>query len=202
MQEVMPSRKQIGYWQTVADGETVDWDEVFEGYESACDWPSARYWEALSLHYPDAKIVLSVRDEARWYDSVAQTIYPASFLLPGWMESLIPPIRRMNKMVIAVVWDGVFGGRFKDREHALKLYRENNDYVKSTVPSDRLLVFEAKDGWEPLCHFLDVPIPDGDYPHLNDAAQIRRLITGARALGWISLVAIAGGLLALLMKLF
>ena len=118
------------------------------------------------------------------------------------MESLIPPIRRMNKMVIAVVWDGVFGGRFKDREHALKLYRENNDYVKSTVPGDRLLVFEAKDGWEPLCHFLDVPIPDGDYPHLNDAAQIRRLITGARALGWISLVAIAGGLLALLMKLF
>ena len=156
----------------------------------------------MSLHYPDAKIVLSVRDEARWYDSVAQTIYPTSFLLPGWMESLIPPIRRMNKMVIAVVWDGVFGGRFKDREHALKLYRENNDYVKSTVPSDRLLVFEAKDGWEPLCHFLDLPIPDGDYPHLNDAAQIRRLITGARALGWISLVAIAGGLLALLMKLF
>jgi hypothetical protein len=199
MQEVARSRKQVDAWLTRTDGGTVDWNAVFEGFEACCDWPSVHYWEELSRHYPDAKIILSVRDEERWYDSVAQTIYPASHLLPRWLETLIPPIRRINKIAIAVAWEGTFHGRFEDRDHALKIYRDHIEYVKAAVPPERLLVFEAKQGWEPLCRFLNVPVPETEYPHLNDAAKIRRLISGTKALGWLSLAAIGGGLLTLAM---
>ena len=199
MQEVMKSGAQVRLWQALSDGDEVVWDEVFEGFQASCDWPSCSYWERLQHHYPDAKIVLSVRDESRWYESVLETIYPASFLLPRWLESLVPPFARMNKMVVASVWDGVFEGRFEDREHALQVYRDHNAHVKATAPPDQLLVFEAKDGWGPLCDFLNVPVPENDYPHLNDAAQIRRMILAVRVLGWLSIAGLVGGLGALLM---
>ncbi len=198
MEEVMKSAAQVRFWQTLSDGGEVDWDEVFEGFQSSCDWPSCSYWEQLHHRYPDAKIVLSVRDETRWYESVLATIYPATFMLPRWLVWLVPPFARLYKMTVATVWDDVFDGRFEDREHALQVYRDHIDRVKATAPSDQLLVFEAKDGWQPLCDFLDVPVPENDYPHLNDTAQIRRMIRAVRAFGWLSLAALLGGLGALL----
>ena len=112
----------------------------------------------------------------------------------------LPRIGRFNKLVVSTVWDGVFHGRFADRDHALQIYRDHIAYVKATAQSDQLLVFEAKDGWEPLCRFLDVPVPENDYPHLNDAAQIRRVIRGVRIAGWLAPVALAAGLGALLIS--
>ena len=140
------------------------------------------------------------RDEDRWYQSASETIYAVTFLLPGWLRRLIPRLGRFNKLVISSVWDGVFQGRFEDRDHALQIYRDHIAYVKATAPSDRLLVFEAKDGWEPLCRFLEVPVPETDYPHLNDAARIRRVIRGARLAGWLSLAVLVAGLGALLLS--
>jgi hypothetical protein len=199
MEEVVKSRRQVDLWQTLADTGQVDWDAVFDGFEASCDWPSCSYWQELHRHYPAAKIVLTVRDENRWYDSCVETIHRASFALPGWALRLIPPIDRINRMIIASVWDGVFHGRFEDREYALQVYRDHIAHVKSAVPSDRLLVFEAKDGWEPLCRFLDVPVPENPYPHLNDAARIKRMLLAARLLGWAMLVALGAGLVALLL---
>ena len=199
MQEVMKSQAQVRLWQTLADGDKVDWDEVFEGFQSSCDWPSSSYWEELIHYYPEAKIILTTRDEERWFESCAQTIYPVSFLVPRWLQRMIPPLDRVNRMVIATVWDGVFGGRFEDREHALRVYREHEAHVKATAPADRLLVFEAKEGWEPLCRFLGVPVPESEYPHLNDAVGIRRVILAARILGWGSLAALIVGLAALVL---
>ena len=141
---------------------------------------------------------LTVRDEARWYESVSATIYPVTFVLPRWLQWLVPPIARLNKMIVATVWDGEFGGRFEDREHALKIYRDHIKHVQATARRDQLLVFEARDGWAPLCSFLNVPVPENDFPHLNDAAQIRRGILAIRALGWLSLAGLLGGLGSLL----
>jgi hypothetical protein len=198
MQEVVTSRRQIELWQTKAEKREVDWDEVFDGFQASCDWPSSTYWEELAAHYPDAKIVLTVRDEARWYDSCAETIYPFSYVLPQWAARVIPYFRSFNRMVVAQVWHGVFGGRFEDREHALAIYRAHVAHVRATAPPDRLLVFESKEGWEPLCRFLDVPVPADPYPHLNDAATIKRALLAIKVLGWLLLAGVVLGVVALL----
>ena len=200
MDEVMKSGAQVRFWQALSDGGEVAWDEVFEGFQASCDWPSCSYWERLHHHYPAAKIVLTVRDETRWYESVSNTIYPATFLLPRWLEWLVPPLARLKKMIVATVWDGVFGGRFEAREHALQVYRDHIARVKATARRDQLLVLEVNDGWAPLCSFLNVPVPEHGYPHLNDAAQMRRMIRAVRALGWLSLAALLGGLGTLLLR--
>ena len=198
MDEVVGSPAQIDHWQRIADGEPPDWDTVFADFRSACDWPSCTHWEALAAHFPDAKIVLTVRDEARWYDSVAETIYPASYLLPAWLQRCIPQLDRANRMIVAKVWQGEFGGRFEDRDHALSVYREHVAAVRERADPERLLVFEVKDGWSPLCAFLGVPEPETPFPHLNDARQIRRVIAIARALGWLALAGAGIAALALL----
>ena len=53
-----------------------------------------------------------------------------------------------------------------------------NDTVKRTVPPERLLGRDLRDGWEPLCGFLDVPVPDEPLPRLNDTASFREGIIG------------------------
>ena len=203
MEEVMTSRSQTAFWWALAErgANTADtgWDEIFEGFQASCDWPSSTYWEELHRHYPEAKIILTVRDEQRWYESCSATIYSISFLVPTWIMRMIPPLHRMNTMVIASVWDGVFHGRFEDRDHAVKIYRAHVAYVKATAPPDKLLVFEAKQGWEPLCQFLGVPVPEGSYPHLNDSARFKLVIRVVRTVGWLVPVALAGIVATLLL---
>ena len=191
MQEVMTRGRQLDAWHALAHGEAVDWDEVFEGFEASVDWPSCTYWEPLHRHYPDSKVILTLRDPHRWYDSVLQTIYPASTELPRWLLWLIPRLRRTSEMIFATIWNGTFGGRFEDRAHAIEVFRRNTEHVKQVVPSERLLVFQATDGWEPLCEFLGVPVPAGPYPHVNEAARIKRAVRVVRALRWLPLAVVA-----------
>jgi hypothetical protein len=63
MFEIRDHPEQLGFWQAAARGETPNWDQVFEGYKSQVDWPGARYWRELAAHFPDAKVILSVRPE-------------------------------------------------------------------------------------------------------------------------------------------
>ena len=190
---------QVARWQALADGEAPDWDAIFEGFEASCDWPSCTYWEELANHYPDAKVVLTLRDETRWYQSVAETIYAGSYLVKPWLMPLLPAsFQRFSRMVRAQVWDGVFDGRFLDRDHALGIYRDHIARVQERCDPERLLVFRSTDGWAPLCKFLGRPVPDEPYPHLNDAKQIRRVILVARVAGWTVVVALVLGLVALL----
>ena len=196
MEEVAASDEQVAAWQAIASGGAADWDRIFDGYRAACDWPSCDHFEALLAHYPDARVVLGVRDESRWYDSVAETIYAGSVEFPRIVVWLVPRIGRFHRMVYATVWDGTFGGRFEDREAAIGVYRDHIARVKRVVPPDRLLVFEARDGWEPLCQFLGRPVPDGPFPHLNDAATIRRGLRALRIAKWLlpaALLAVAIG---------
>ena len=100
-------------------------------------------------------------------------------------------------MVDGMVWDGLFEGRFEDREYAIERYREWTEEVVATVPADRLLVFAPGDGWEPLCEFLGVLQPAGPFPHVNDReAMTRRFARVRRATQAAPIV--GGGLVALL----
>jgi hypothetical protein len=194
MREVMSNPDQIRAWHAIALGadanlvdapDTPDWDTVFDGYAACVDWPSCTYWEELHDRYPDSKVILTIRDPDRWYESALETIYPSSSEIPRWILWMSPRARRAVELLFANVWDGTFDGRFEDRAHAIGVFNRHIERVKERVAHERLLVFQATDGWEPLCAFLGVPVPDEPYPHVNEAAEIKRVVRVLRALRWL-----------------
>jgi hypothetical protein len=131
--------------------------------------------------YPDAKVLLTVRDPEQWYASVSSTIYainrrmsgsrgasPLSGVMKMFFRRQLPAARMIN----ALIWQGTFGGTFEEKEHAIAVFNQHIEQVKKRVPPDRLLVYNVKEGWEPLCAFLGVDVPaDTPFPHLNDRAS-------------------------------
>jgi hypothetical protein len=121
-------------------------------------------------------VLLSVRDPEKWYESVSSTIYQVSqrsrspfaplFLL--LMRLVRPGVASMIPMINRLIWQGTFQRRFEDKEYAISVFNQHNEEVKQYVPPEKLLVYSVKEGWEPLCAFLGVPVPDMPFPHLND----------------------------------
>ncbi len=201
MKEVIPSPRQIGYWDRASRGEAMNWDEVFTGFEAAVDWPSSAYYKELAEYYPDAKVVLSVRDPEAWHRSVNETIYPVIRYIPSWITRLVRPVRTLREFINRTVWDDIFDGRFEDKEFALQVFREHTEAVKRAIPAERLLIHEAKDGWQPLCEFLGNPIPETPYPRVNEAKVIKRQVVALRWLGRLPWMALILLLLALAYRL-
>ena len=165
MFEVISNDEQKRLWRAFVQGASLGWDQLFAGYASCVDWPSAHYWRELADAFPEAKVVLTYRSAASWWESFEKT------LLPVMRMSTDPA-----SLGLALVRDQVFGGRPEDRDHAIGLYERNVDAVKATIAPGRLLVHNMGDGWEPLCAFLGKAVPKTPYPSLNSGADF-----GARA---------------------
>ena len=192
MRNVLDHPERLPLWEAAAAGSAVDWDEVFAGYESSVDWPGAAFWRELTAYYPDAKVILTVRDPERWYDSVRETIYQ---LFGGGTESplaeealqRIPGIATMHAFNRKLVWDGPFlQGRFDDRDWAMRAFVRHNAAVCEEIPSERLLVFDVSAGWGPLCDFLGVDEPEEEFPRLNDPAAFWGRVRDRLAEGAVS----------------
>ncbi|MCO6009277.1 sulfotransferase family protein [Actinoallomurus purpureus] len=167
MIELIDDDQQLDLWSRVAeDGGAADWDMVYRDFRATVDWPGAAYWRSLVQHYPDAKVILTVRDPRKWYESAYASIYRAR----SFVEDA-PLGERRRDLVGRLVWDGEFGGRFEDAEHAMAVFAEHNDAVRREVPADRLLEFEVRQGWRPLCDFLGVPAPGEPFPRSNDRQE-------------------------------
>ena len=181
-------------------GEAVDWSEMFSDYRSQVDFPGAVIWRELLAAYPEARVLHTVRDPDRWYDSTSSTIYRARSALAPWARRWLPVARRAFAVNDALIWDGLFAGRFEDRAHAIQTFERRTAEVIAEVPAERLLIFNVADGWEPLCEFLGVPVPDEPFPHLNDSVQFKRRIWlswwGTRALPWVFPVLGLAGVIA------
>jgi hypothetical protein len=180
MQEVMRRPAHVDRWWTYARTGEAGWDALFADHGSGVDFPVSCAWEELAAHYPDAKVVLTVRDPQRWWESTATTIYRTRGAFAPWVPRLVPPVRRWLEMVDVLVWDGLFDGRFEDRAHAVAVFERHIEHVRATCPPERLLVFDVAEGWAPLCAFLDVPVPPQPFPRLNDAKVVRRALTAVR----------------------
>jgi hypothetical protein len=184
MTEVFANPEHVELWEAAARGEPLDWEEVFRGYRATVDWPAAAFYEELLKRYPDAKVILTVRDPERWYESARSTIYNIQKTATSPIFSLgalfVPRMKRMRRaalMAADLAWKRMFGGRFEDYEHAIEVFEQWNEEVKERVPPDKLLVYEVKEGWEPLCAFLGTNVPqDKPFPHLNDAETFRKMI--------------------------
>ncbi len=177
MMVVLTQSRQLKLWDDIARGKRADWNKVFSGFGASVDWPSCKYYRELMEAFPDAKVVLSIRDEERWYESAKKTIYSIGRqMLKSPLSWIIPRVIRLRRMSNNVIWGGTFADRFEDRDYALQVYRRHIEEVKKVVPPERLLVYEVKEGWEPLCKFLGVPVPDKPFPRLNDSDDYRTLV--------------------------
>ena len=170
MSELFGHPEHLTAWERATRGERIDWSEVFEGYRAAVDWPPCAFWKDYYHIYPDAKVILTVRDPDSWFDSVMNTIYPAS---TGALKADDPQMQRWAQWANELVWQGTFDGKVTDREHATAVFNAHNEQVKRLCDPDRLLVFQASDGWGPLCEFLGQPVPDEPYPRTNTTEEFQ-----------------------------
>jgi len=143
-------------WINLVKGAKPDWDLLFDGYHACVDWPSAYYWRDLVKYYPDAKVLLTMRPAESWWKSFEATILKH-------IQSNDDP----DGFAQLLIAEQVFSKRADDRDHAIDIYKRNIEEVIATVSADRLLVHNLGDGWESLCRWLELPVPDADYPKGN-----------------------------------
>ena len=157
------ARRNVPLWLDAIDGRP-DWDAIFEGYHSTTDYPACTFWRELAEHYPRAKVVLTVRDPDSWFDSVSETIFSE-----GMQRSLAGS--PTGDMMQGVIFDA-FGDRVRDRAFMTEWFVRRNQSVIDALPPERLLVFSPKEGWEPLCGFLGVPVPNEPFPRINSRDEL------------------------------
>lgn len=150
-----------------------DWDAIFDGYQSTTDYPGCCFWPELIAHYPDAKVILTTRDADGWFESIASTLFSPE-IRPRALQGLMGPLNRHFTK-------GLEEDRLGDRDTMTDHFNRWNQAVIEGVPSNRLLVYSAEDGWEPLCRFLDVPVPDTPYPRVNSRDELMQKMQAAPA---------------------
>ena len=155
---------------SVALGGTENWAELLDGYRACLDFPACVFWKDILREFPDARVIHTTRDPDEWYDSINKTIFAI-------LQTPLPedPVERQHwEMSIEVILKQCFDMQLDDRAHCTSVFRAREADVKATVPEGRLLVFDVREGWEPLCNFLEAPLPDEDFPQTNNRAEFRK----------------------------
>lgn len=157
-------RAHLPLWVEAARGRPR-WELIFDGYQSTCDYPGCSFWRELAAQYPEAKIILTTRNPDSWFESVSATIFSAEHRAqfennPAMAEFFALTVFRDVEPLL------------EDRARMVEFFNRWNRSVIDEVPADRLLVYEAKDGWEPLCDFLGVRVPAEPYPRVNSREEM------------------------------
>ena len=175
MYELLGHLDHAPHWNAAATGDVEALRMPLGGYRATVDWPGCVFWRELADLYPLAKVVLSVRPPDRWYDSFRETVGAviASGPPPDIPEVFAPVFEVSDR----IVRDRSFGADFDldDAGRIIAAYEDHNDAVRAGVAADRLLEFDVVEGWEPLCAFLGRPVPDTDFPNVNDREQFKQL---------------------------
>ena len=174
MMEVFQKPEHPALWAAAVDGKPTDWDALFAGYKATVDWPGCHFWRDLAQRYPEAPVLLSVRDPGRWYESVRNTIYKVMSNAPAQGEAEFA--RSQIGMARRVVLEDTFHGRIEEPDYAIEIFERHNQAVRDAIDPDRLLVYELGQGWQPLCDFFGVPVPDSDFPHANTSEGFGELL--------------------------
>jgi hypothetical protein len=175
MMELFQNPEGLSFFQKAERGEAVDWDKLFEGYKSAVDYPVAKYYKEIIAAYPNAKIIHTMRDAESWYQSATETIFWATKPSAGRMLKLLikmPFSSTIRKRLPILKFDGamvdnIFGKDLKNKQEVIRRYNAINEETLNYLPKDRSLVYEVKQGWEPMCNFLNVPVPSTPFPRSN-----------------------------------
>jgi hypothetical protein len=187
MVNVLGDLDEARLWSRALEGEGP-WDEIFDGYPATVDWPGSYFYKELVEKYPDAKVLLSVRDADGWERSMRDTIWGLFYgdILIRDLSSARCQVDDQWRGYIELMqqmWksSGLIDNGAQTTPESMKdAMARFNQEVQETVPADRLLVWSVGDGWEPLCEFLELPVPDTPFPHLNDSKVfVDRIIDGA-----------------------
>ncbi|HUA10785.1 MAG TPA: sulfotransferase [Solirubrobacteraceae bacterium] len=180
--------KELPLWERVAEGDP-DWERIFEGRNSAVDWPASRYYAELADYYPEAKVVLSVRDAADWVSSMRNTVWAVYFgdsVLHHVCEArakIDPLWERYIALMRHMTWEpgtgALVGAGDTQTEEGLAAAMEDwHARVRAAIAPERLLVWDPREGYEPLCEFLEVEVPAEPLPRLNDTVSFKEGIIG------------------------
>ena len=172
MVEVFQHPETVPLWVDAYNGRP-DWDTLFQGYRAMVDNPGSPLFDQIAAYYPHAKVLHTVRDPNQWFDSTQATIFA--------------PDSPANNPDMAAFFDPIhdyYGGEKRfDRASMVEMFERHTAKVIATIPPERLLIWNAADGWEPLCAFLGVPVPDGPIPHENTREQFQARVAERAAAG-------------------
>ena len=181
MTEVFASPWQWPLLDALAEGRLDDLDALFGRYQSCTDAPGCWFWRELAGRYPDAKVVLSLRDPDRWYDSMAATIFTASHQQSMSGSQVGPIIRKLGAKMFGQAGaerEAAEGGP-PDRAGMIAAFEAHNAAVRAAIPPERLLVYRVSEGWAPLCAFLGVTVPDTPFPQVNSSEEFHTIAVPA-----------------------
>lgn len=171
MEEVLKNMDiQVPLWSETLKGNT-NWSTIYNGFKSAVDWPTAGFFRELIKEYPTAKFILTERNPENWADSFGSTIYK----LLGGRDKAPEKMQDWLKMANEVITKTGFPEGL-DREGLMNGFIAHNKAVREIIPEEQLLIFQVKDGWEPLCKFLNVPVPNEPFPRTNNREEFWDLV--------------------------
>ncbi|SPJ93318.1 uncharacterized protein FTOL_13924 [Fusarium torulosum] len=157
-----------------------EWDELYGSYEAGTDM-AALFATQLVKVYPNAKVILSVRDFDKWYasyDTIFEQLWSfGADLAINYAEPLIGFETGVASRKAIL---GFFEAKNvqEARKNAHAVYERHYRQLQEIVPPEKLLVYRMGEGWEPMCAFLDKPVPDMEFPWINEAAALKTKISG------------------------
>ena len=166
-----------------------EFDRLMGLYDACMDIPACLFWEDLHRAYPDAKVILTTRDVDSWYKSADKTVFkfmqmPFFRVWHYFDTKCVGPLYRKSELV----WR-IFSGNRYDEDSCRRAYLEHYERIREVVPKDQLLDFRTgTDGWQELCRFLEVPVPNEPWPHVYPTAEFQEHIDVAlkQAMGTIA----------------
>ena len=178
MVNVLADLDQAPLWDRALAGERP-WDEIFRGFQSTVDWPGGYFYRELADFYPEAKVLLSVREPDAWERSMRETVWAVrngeslTRLLSSAHAHVDPQWRAFVQMIDNLIWKdkGTFAAGHAEPEQMIETMLAHNAQVKEVIAPERLLVWNVSEGWEPLCEFLALGVPDVPLPHINDRTE-------------------------------
>ncbi len=167
MSEVFQNPPHLQMWIDAADGKP-DWDTLLDGYQSSVDFPACSFWKELYEANPGSKVLLSVRDPEQWFDSTQITI-----MNPRFMDAIKDTkFGELNTKAIHHHFDQ----NIHDRANMVAAFKRHTEKVKAAIPAKDLLIYDVREGWDPLCRFLGVAVPETPFPRTNPREEFAAII--------------------------
>lgn len=161
-------------------GDTTLLQDMYKDVDAITDSPGSFFWEELMGMFPDAKVIhMERKTEEEWVKSLTRQVSNhGKYHWRYWFSSNFRKLKNHLILCGTVTTTGSIQPKYpwqmRGKYPAMYgiRYRQTNARVREVVPHQRLFICTHSDGWEPLCKFLDVPIPNVPYPHRNKGGSI------------------------------